>query len=169
MTNSQLKKQEIEKKIQAIEQRFDNKFQATKETIELGKSPQKLVSKRPLSSLLITFGLKICIGRFYFVPLQIFFIWFKFFIFLEVKTTIWPCLHSSRPTFCPKPLFEPVIKIILCISFYLKKSFFPGMSNLIFAIAPTSAIVINNSSKFFPPKQQLLTVLPICVQSIVKK
>ena len=46
MTNSQLKKQEIEKKIQAIEQRFDNKFQATKETIELGKSPQKLVSKR---------------------------------------------------------------------------------------------------------------------------
>ena len=55
MTNSQLKKQEIEKKIQAIEQRFDNKFQATKETIELSKSPQKLVSKRPISSLLITF------------------------------------------------------------------------------------------------------------------
>jgi hypothetical protein len=63
MTNSQLKKQEIEKKIQAIEQRFDNKFQATKETIELGKSPQKLVSKRPISSLLITFGLGLIAGK----------------------------------------------------------------------------------------------------------
>ena len=63
MTNSQLKKQEIEERIQAIEQRFDNKFQATKETIELGRSPQKLVSKRPLGSLLITFSLGLIAGR----------------------------------------------------------------------------------------------------------
>ena len=63
MTNSQLKKQEIEKKIQAIEQRLNNKFQATKETIELGRSPQKLVSKRPLGSLLITFGLGLIVGK----------------------------------------------------------------------------------------------------------
>ena len=63
MTNSQLKKQEIEERIQAIEQRFDNKFQATKETIELGRSPQKLVSKRPISSLLITFGLGLIAGK----------------------------------------------------------------------------------------------------------
>jgi len=63
MTNSQLKKQEIEERIQAIEQRFDNKFQATKETIELGRSPQKLVSKRPFGSLLITFGLGLIAGR----------------------------------------------------------------------------------------------------------
>ena len=63
MTNSQLKKQEIEKKIQAIEQRLNNKFQATKETIELGRSPQKLVSKRPLGSLLITFSLGLIAGR----------------------------------------------------------------------------------------------------------
>tara|TARA_X000000950_G_scaffold64567_1_gene79176 strand:+ start:866 stop:1297 length:432 start_codon:yes stop_codon:yes gene_type:complete len=57
MTSSQEKKRDIEKKIQAIEKRFDQKLQVTKETIEIGKSPQKLVSKRPFSSLLIFFGL----------------------------------------------------------------------------------------------------------------
>ena len=41
MTASEEKKREIEIKIQAIEQRFDRKLQATKETIEIGKSPQK--------------------------------------------------------------------------------------------------------------------------------
>ena len=63
MTNSQVKKQEIEKKIQAIEHRFEKKFQATKETIELGTSPQKLVSKRPFVSLFLTFGLGVLAGK----------------------------------------------------------------------------------------------------------
>ena len=63
MTNSQEKKKNIEKKIQAIEKRFDQKLQATKETIEIGKSPQKLVSKRPFSSLLIFFGLGLLAGK----------------------------------------------------------------------------------------------------------
>ena len=63
MTNSQEKKKNIEKKIQAIEKRFDQKLQATKETIELGKSPQKLVSKRPFSSLFIFFSLGLLAGK----------------------------------------------------------------------------------------------------------
>ena len=63
MTSSQEKKRDIEKKIQAIEKRFDQKLQATKETIEIGKSPQKLVSKRPFSSLLIFFGLGLLAGK----------------------------------------------------------------------------------------------------------
>ena len=57
MTASEEKKREIEIKIQAIEQRFDRKLQATKETIEIGKSPQKIISKRPIISICITFGL----------------------------------------------------------------------------------------------------------------
>ncbi len=63
MTNSQEKKKNIEKKIQAIEKRFDQKLQATKETIEIGKSPQKLVSKRPFSSLFIFFSLGLLAGK----------------------------------------------------------------------------------------------------------
>lgn len=63
MTCSQKKKRDIEKKIQAIEKRFDQKLQATKETIEIGKSPQKLVSKHPFSSLFITFGLGLLTGK----------------------------------------------------------------------------------------------------------
>lgn len=63
MTNSQEKKKNIEKKIQAIEKRFDQKLQATKETIELGKSPQKLVSKCPFSSLFIFFSLGLLAGK----------------------------------------------------------------------------------------------------------
>ena len=63
MTSSQEKKRDIEKKIQAIEKRFDQKLQATKETIEIGKSPQKLVSKRPFSTLFITFGLGLLTGK----------------------------------------------------------------------------------------------------------
>ena len=63
MTSSQEKKRDIEKKIQAIEKRFDQKLQVTKETIEIGKSPQKLVSKRPFSSLLIFFGLGLLAGK----------------------------------------------------------------------------------------------------------
>ena len=63
MTSSQEKKRDIEKKIQAIEKRFDEKLQATKETIEIGKSPQRLVSKRPFSSLLIFFGLGLLAGK----------------------------------------------------------------------------------------------------------
>ncbi len=63
MTNSQEKKKNIEKKIQAIEKRFDQKLQATKETIEIGKSPQKLVSKRPFTSLFIFFSLGLLAGK----------------------------------------------------------------------------------------------------------
>tara|TARA_Y200000002_G_scaffold367282_1_gene359165 strand:+ start:402 stop:839 length:438 start_codon:yes stop_codon:yes gene_type:complete len=63
MTSSLEKKRDIEKKIKAIEKRFDQKLQATKETIEIGKSPQKLVSKRPFSSLFITFGLGLLAGK----------------------------------------------------------------------------------------------------------
>lgn len=63
MNSSQEKKQEIEKKIQAIEQRFDKKLRATRETIELGKSPQKFVSKRPIVSLFLTFSLGLLAGR----------------------------------------------------------------------------------------------------------
>ena len=63
MTTSQKKKKEIEKKIEAIEQRLDRKFQVTKEAIELGKSPQKLVSKRPFTSLFLTFGLGLLTGK----------------------------------------------------------------------------------------------------------
>ena len=63
MTSSQEKKRDIEKKIQAIEKRFDQKLQVTKETTEIGKSPQKLVSKRPFSSLLIFFGLGLLAGK----------------------------------------------------------------------------------------------------------
>ena len=63
MTSSQEKKRDIEKKIQAIEKRFDQKLQVTKETIEIGKSPQKLVSKRPFSSLFIFFSLGLLAGK----------------------------------------------------------------------------------------------------------
>jgi hypothetical protein len=63
MTSSQEKKRDIEKKIQAIEKRFDQKLQATKETIELGKSPQKLFSKKPFSLLFITFGIGLLAGK----------------------------------------------------------------------------------------------------------
>ena len=63
MMTSQKKKKEIEKKIEAIEQRLDRKFQVTKEAIELGKSPQKLVSKRPFTSLFLTFGLGLLTGK----------------------------------------------------------------------------------------------------------
>ena len=63
MTSSEEKKREIEIKIQAIEQRFDRKLQATKETIEIGKSPQKIISKRPIISICITFGLGFLSGR----------------------------------------------------------------------------------------------------------
>ena len=57
MTSSEEKKREIEIKIQAIEQRFDHKLQATKEKIEIGKSPKKIISKHPIISIFITFGL----------------------------------------------------------------------------------------------------------------
>ena len=63
MTTSQKKKKEIEKKMEAIEQRLDRKFQVTKEAIELGKSPQKLVSKRPFTSLFLIFGLGFLTGK----------------------------------------------------------------------------------------------------------
>lgn len=63
MMASEKKKREIEIKIQAIEQRFDRKLQATKETIEIGKSPQKIISKRPIISICITFGLGFLSGR----------------------------------------------------------------------------------------------------------
>ena len=63
MTSSQEKKRDIEKKIQAIEKRFDQTLHVTKATIEIGNSPQKLVSKRPFSSLLIFFGLGLLAGK----------------------------------------------------------------------------------------------------------
>ena len=71
MTTSQKKKKEIEKKIEAIEQRLDRKFQFTKEAIELGKSPQKLVSKRPFTSLFLTFGLGLLTGKMIAAPLTL--------------------------------------------------------------------------------------------------
>lgn len=71
MTTSQKKKKEIEKKIEAIEQRLDRKFQVTKEAIELGKSPQKLVSKRPFTSLFLTFGLGLLTGKMIAAPFTV--------------------------------------------------------------------------------------------------